>query len=300
MDKLAGIEAFIMTIKENGFSPAARKMGVATSSVTRLVNNLEKELGATLLNRSTRRVLLTSAGEVFYEQAKHIVRDLHRAEDTLRDLDSTPRGRLKLSMPVALGRLHIMPILYEVMQAYPDIVFDVHLSDEPIDIQEHDIDAAIRIGELPTAGTLIATQLLPQRRHVVASPKYLEQHDSPQKPSDILDHNCLVYDYGNHADYWHFAKPDQLESVEDVLLKPSLRANNSEVLLAAVKQDLGLALLPDWLLHNDISASKVVVVLNQFIANPQGMQPAIYIVYPENRRPMKKIRVLVDTLKKKI
>ncbi|TQV70781.1 LysR family transcriptional regulator [Exilibacterium tricleocarpae] len=300
MDKLAAIEAFVATVKENGFSPAARKMGVATSSVTRLVNNLERELGTTLLNRSTRRVVLTAAGEVFYEQARYVLQNLHHAEDTVRDLDSAARGRLRISMPVALGRLCIMPILHQLVKTYPDITLDLQLSDEPIDIQAHDIDAAIRIGDLPCAGTLVATQLLPQRRHIVGSPQYLKRRGVPQKPADLQQHSCLAYNYGSSVDYWHFAKSDRLDRVEDIPLNPVLRANNSEVLLAAVKQDLGLALLPDWLLKIDIDSGDVVVVLNQYIANPRSMQPAIYIVYPENRRSMKKIRVLVDALKEGI
>ncbi len=300
MDKFSGLEAFITTIEENGFSAAARKLGVATSSVTRLVDNLEHHLGTTLINRSTRRVNLTAAGEVFYRQAKVILRDLGHAESVVRDLDSEVRGRIRISIPVALGRLHIMPVLDAFMAAYPAVQLDVNLTDQPMDMMEHDLDISIRIGQLPKAGNLIATKLFPQRRHVVATPAYLDQYGIPQSPNALYAHSTLIYDYNAGQDIWRFAKPNNLEEVIEVALEGRLRVNNSEALLSAVKKNLGLALLPDWLVNNDLNNGSIVSVLDDYVVNPHGMQSAIYLFYPENRRPMKKIRVFIDFLKEKL
>ena len=300
MDKFASLEAFIVTIDENGFSAAARKMGVATSSVTRLVDNLEYHLGTTLLNRSTRRINLTAAGEVFYDQAKVVLRDLDHAENMIRDLDSEVRGRIKLSTPVALGRLHIMPVINRFMIAYPAVQIDVNFSDDHVDMMEHDLDIAIRIGQLPKTGNVIATKILPQTRHVVGTPRYFEQYGTPQAPDELYAHSTLIYDYKAGKDTWRFAKPDNLEDVIEVALEGRFRANNSEALLSAVKSDIGLALLPDWLVNEDIEKGAVVSVLNDYVVNPNQMQPAIHLFYPENRRPMKKIRAFVDFVKKSL
>ena len=300
MDKFAGLEAFITTIDENGFSAAARKLGVATSSVTRLVDNLEQNLGTMLINRSTRRVNLTAAGDVFYNQAKVILRDLRHAESVIRDLDTEVRGRIKMSIPVALGRLHIIPVLNAFMAAYPAVQIDVNFTDQPMDMMEHDLDISIRIGQLPKAGNSIAIKLLPQRRHVVATPAYLDQYGIPQAPDELYAHATLIYDYQAGQDTWRFARPDNMEDVIEVVLEGRLRANNSEALLSAVKKDLGLALLPDWLVNKDLSDGSIVSVLDDYVVNPHDMQPAIYLFYPENRRPMKKIRVFIEFIKENL
>lgn len=300
MDKFAGLAAFIATIDEKGFSAAARKMGVATSSVTRSVDSLEHHLGTTLINRSTRRINLTAAGEVFYDQAKVILRDLGHAENMIRDLDTEVRGSIKISTPVALGRLHIMPVINQFMAAYPAVQIDVNFSDEYIDMMEHDLDISIRIGQLPKTGNVIATKVLPQTRHVVGTPEYFEQYGMPQAPDELYAHSTLIYDYKAGQNTWRFAKPDNLEEVIEVILEGRFRANNSETLLSAVKSDIGLALLPDWLVNEDLEKGTVVSVLNDYIVNPNQMQPAIYLFYPENRRPMKKIRAFVDFMKKNL
>ena len=146
MDRFTSIEAFIHTVEENGFSPAARRMGIAVSSVTRLVNQLERHLGTTLLNRSTRKITLTAHGAAFYRQSLAITRQLYEAEEDIRDLDAQPRGLLKISMPVALGRLHIMPIVYRFMTKCPAIKIEAYLRDTTVDMMDEDLDISIRVG----------------------------------------------------------------------------------------------------------------------------------------------------------
>ncbi|MCG8642627.1 MAG: LysR family transcriptional regulator [Desulfobacterales bacterium] len=297
MDKFAGLKAFITTIDENGFSAAARKMGMATSSITRLVDNLEYYLGTTLINRSTRRVNLTAAGEVFYAQARMILRDLGHAEEVIRDLDHEVRGTIKLSVPVALGRICFMPIFNKFMATYPAVKLDIAFTDEYIDMMEHDLDISIRICSLPRSGNLIVTKLLPQNRYVVGSPLYLEQQGTPLAPEELYSHATLIYDYKSGQDKWVFCKSENTDEVIEVVLEGRLRSNNSETLLMAVKDGLGLALLPDWLIREDLKAGNIVSVLNEYVINPQSVQPAIQMFYPENRKPMKKIRTFVDFTK---
>ncbi|WP_395378037.1 LysR family transcriptional regulator [Marinicella sp. W31] len=300
MNKFSGLEAFVKTIDENGFSAAARKMGVATSSVTRLVDHLEHNLGTKLINRSTRRINITAAGEVFYCQAKNILRDINLAEETIRDLDTEERGTIKMSVPVALGRLCFMPIFNQFMSEYPAIKLDISFTDQHVDIVENDLDISIRIGSLPKTGNLISTKIMPQRRYVVGSKEYLKQYNSPLAPDELYSHHTLIYDYKSGQDIWRFCKSNNTEEIIEIVLDGRLRSNNSETLLMAVKAHLGLALLPDWLIKEDLKTGNLKSVLNEYTVNPHGMQPAIYLFYPENRKPMKKIRTFIDFIKHNI
>jgi DNA-binding transcriptional LysR family regulator len=298
-DKFASMDAFVLTVEESGFSAAARKKDVATSSITRLVDNLEKSLGTTLLNRSTRKLTLTAAGEVFYQQAKIILSQVSSAEENIRDLDSAPRGELHIAMPMALGRLKIMPIINQFMKAYPAISVTAHLSDEDIDIQASDTDVAIRIGELPSITTLIATKISPHARCLVASPSYLKRYGEPSVPSELNQHQCLMFSYTDGVKSWNFVPKGNKgnQEVHSVTPKAALKANNSEVLLDAVKADLGIALLPDWLTEKSRENGEVTSLLTHFDANPHGADVNIYALFPENRRTMKKVRLLIDYLK---
>jgi DNA-binding transcriptional LysR family regulator len=291
--------AFVTTVEENGFSAAARKKDVATSSITRLVDNLELDLGTTLLNRSTRKLTLTAAGEVFYQQAKLIMNQLSTAEENIRDLDTEPRGQIKLAMPMALGRLKIMPIVNQFMKAFPAIHVTAHLSDDDIDIQSLDIDIAIRIGELPSITTLIATKISPHARCLVATPDYLSKYGEPSHPNDLTEHKCMLFSYSDGVRSWNFVPRDINGDREVVTIAPNavLKANNSEALLDAVKSDLGIALLPDWLTENSRQAGEVQSLLTDFDANPHGKDVNIYALFPENRRTMKKVRLFIDYLK---
>ena len=298
-DKFASMAAFITTVEENGFSAAARKKDVATSSITRLVDNLELSLGTTLLNRSTRKLTLTAAGEVFYQQAKLIMNQLSIAEENIRDLDTEPRGQIKLAMPMALGRLKIMPIVSQFMKAFPAINVTAHLSDDDIDIQAHDTDIAIRIGELPSITTLIATKISPHERCLVASPNYLSKHGEPDHPNDLMQHDCMLFSYSDGGRSWNFIPKVSKGNDEIYTVTPDamLKANNAEVLLDAVKHDLGIALLPDWLTEESRQSGEIKSILTAFDANPHGKDVNIYALFSENRRTMKKVRLFIDYLK---
>ena len=296
-DKYAAMEAFVVTVDENGFSPAARQLGVATSSVTRLVDQLEQLLGTTLLNRSTRKVTMTVAGEVYYKHAQKLLRDMKLAEENIRDLDAEPRGLLRIAMPMALGRLHIMPIVNRFMQECAAIQVEVHLSDDPVDMQAEDLDISIRIGDLPTATTLIAARVAPSKCYVIGSPTYLDQFGIPKTPDALQDHACLLFAYANGVRSWKFFSTENESGIREVELCARLTANNSEVLLDAVKQGLGLALLPDWLVEPSLRSGEVVSVLDEYVVNPYGNDVAIWALYPENRKTMKKVRLFVDYLK---
>ena len=297
MDRLTSIEAFIKTVEENGFSPAARKMGIAVSSVTRLVNQLEHHLGTTLLNRSTRKVTPTAHGASFYRQSVAIIRQLHEAEEDIRDLDAQPRGLLKISMPVALGRLHIMPIVYRFMIKCPAIKIETYLRDTPIDMIDEDLDISIRIGDAPSPNTVPTTLLARQRWRIVGTPTYFDRVPPPHEPADIAGHACMTYFHAFGTAQWRFTQRNGGDHTWDVPLTATFRSNNGEALLGAVTHHLGIALLPDWLVRRAIDAGGLISVLDQYIVHPHGEPTGIYMIYPENRAHMKKVRTFADFLK---
>lgn len=293
MDRFAEIKAFCLVAASGGFSPAARQLGVATSSVTRLVDSLERRIGSPLLNRSTRNVTLTDSGRGYYERANAILAALAEADDQAGAPEGAPRGLLRVSAPVTFATLYIAPLLPALARRYPRLKLDMHLSDSVSNMVDEAIDVAIRIGTPERQPQLIARMLAPHRRNICASPAYLAQHGTPQSPSDLAVHNCLQFAYGTQRQGWRMQRD---EEVQEVLVSGSLSVNNSEVLRQAALGGMGLVLLPDWLVRRDIDAGYLVRVLERYQANPGDMDVGIHAVYQANRRGSSKVKAFVDAL----
>lgn len=291
MDFFAALRAFAAVVEEGGFAKAARRMGVATSSVTRHVNGLEGRLRAQLLNRSTRSVTLTDAGESYYEQAARILGDLEDANRSVREAEGSPYGLLRVSLPVAFGRLHVAPAISEFLSACPDIELELMMTDSVVNLVEERVDLAIRIGNLQSS-SLIARKIAPHRRVVCASPDYLSEHGEPRTPADLSQHACLILSYAKGDQVWRFAGPSRREEVR---VTGHLRANNSEVLRNAAIGGSGLILMPTWLVGNDLDAGRLRRLLTDWEAGPGGA--AIHAVYLPNRKGSKKVLAFIDFLK---
>ncbi|MDH5858431.1 LysR family transcriptional regulator [Lampropedia aestuarii] len=295
MDKFAALNAFMAVVENGGFAPAARRLGVAPSSLTRQLNMLEKQLSARLMNRSTRMVTLTDAGQQYYEEARRIVDELESADRSICELAGPPSGLLRISMPQAFGWLHIAPVVADFLQQYPDVRLDIQLSDELANLVEDRFDVAIRLGST-VAQNLVARKLAPHTRLLCASPSYLQAHGVPATPADLSRHNCLSFNYGDlsHSSTWSFTCQGKTEKVR---VSGNLRANGSEVLRQATIGGVGLAIMPTWLIGQDVSAGRLVRVL-------QDWQPwvgdsdmgGIWAVYLPNRRGSKKLNAFLDFL----
>ena len=292
MDLFAALSAFVAVVEDGGFAKAARREGLATSSVTRQVNALEAHLGTRLLNRSTRSVTLTHAGESYYEQASRILGDLDEANRTVSDAGGPPRGRLRVSLPVAFGRLHVAPVIPEFLRTCPDIELDLTMTDSVVNLVEERLDVAIRIGSLGSS-RLIARKLAPHRRVVCASPDYLGAHGEPTAPADLARHACLTFAYAKGNQRWRFAGPS---GPQEVMVKGHLRADNSEMLREAAIGGAGVILMPTWLVGSDIDAGRLCRVLADWDASPGRAGNAIHAVYLPDRRGSKKVRAFIDFL----
>ena len=267
----------------------------------RQVDALEELLGAILLNRSTRSVTLTPAGEAYYVQAVRILSDLDEANRSVSERSGPPRGLLRVSLPVAFARLHVAPIVPEFLKSCPGMELELLMTDSVVNLVEDRIDLAIRIGSLESS-SLIARKLAPNRRVVCASPAYIRTHGEPQVPADLAKHNCLTFSYSTGDRTWRLAKAGQDEQVR---VRGNLRANHSETLREASLAGLGLILMPTWLIGRDLEKGRLRPVLADWQANV-GRQPSaahqeggIYGVYLADRRASGKVHAFTEFLAKR-
>ncbi len=296
MDTFAALKAFIAVIEEGGFAPAGRRMGLVTSSVTRQIDALEESLGTQLLNRSTRSVTLTGPGETYFEHAMRILGDLENANLEVSEGDGPPRGTLRVSLPVVFAHLHIAPIIPAFCRRYPHIQLELTMSDDIIDLVGERMDLAIRLGSVENSN-LVARKIAVHRRVVCASPDYLGQWGEPLTPAALTEYNCLLFTYSKNSNIWRFSG----HSEAIVRVAGNLRANNSEVLREAAIGGMGIALMPSWLVGEDIEAGRLRVLLPEWRSGLGSITDGgIYAVYLPNRRTSKKVRAFVDFLMERI
>lgn len=289
MDRLSGMAVFARVVEEESFSSAARALGVSKSSVSKQVAALEERLGARLLNRTTRRLSLTDAGMTFYERAVRILSEAEEAEAAVSQLSAAPRGVLRVNAPVTFGVQHLGPLLPDFMARYPDLAVDMTLNDRIVDLVEEGFDMAIRIARLPDS-SLIARKLCPSPRLVVASPEYVARYGAPQRPDDLKQHTCLLYTYLLRSDSWFLTGPDGQEV--EVRVTGRLRANNGDVLRAALLGGMGIAYTPAFIVGRDLAEGRLVRLLPDWV----DRSSAVYAVYPHARLVAAKVRAFVDFL----
>src|SRR5579864_5086788 len=192
MDRIEAMQAFVAVADLQGFAPAARKLGLSPSGVTRMIAALEDRLGARLLQRTTRRVALTDVGARYLERARRILADVEEAEGAAEGERTQPSGRLVVSAPVGFGRLHVSPVMSAFLKRYPEVSGELRLSDQMINLVEDGVDLAVRIGHLADS-TLVARHVGEMRRIVVASPAYLKAHGEPKTPEAVASHQTILF-----------------------------------------------------------------------------------------------------------
>lgn len=295
MDYLAAIRAFVRSVDLGSFSRAAREEGVKVSTVSRYVSALEADLGAALLNRSTRRLHLTEAGATFYERAAQILSDVEEARSATISLNARPQGLLRINIPGAFGRRHVIPHLRDFLAAYPDIRIDATLTDATVDLIETGADVAVRIGALADS-TLVARRLAPHRRALVASADYLASRPPLDTPEQLARHDCLLFAL-QPASAWYFRPGNAAAAPLEIKVAGRLRANDSEALLDAALAGLGIALLPTWLIGEDLRAGRLVTPLPEWewLIAP-GPERAIWGVYPPKKVLSPKVKAFLDFL----
>ena len=256
--------------------------------VSKHVRTLEERLGVRLLNRTTRRVSATEVGQDYYERSLRILSDLEDAERAAGDLQTAPRGLLRVTTSVSFGSRRLAPAIADYLAAYPDVSIDMSLHDNYVDLLEERIDLAIRLGQLSDS-SLIARKLSTVEMVACASPGYLAANGTPAKPCDLIKHNCLIYTYAASR-AWTFIDRDGKDEV--VRVSGRVSGNGGDALLALAVKDAGIALAPDYLVGEDLAAGRLIRLLPDYT-----MQDIpVYAVYPHSRFLSAKTRTFIDFL----
>lgn len=292
MDRFTQLESFVSIVLNGSISAAARKAQVTAAMMGRRLEALEDRLGVKLLTRTTRTQQLTPEGEIFLEEAQRILRELAESEALISQGKASIRGPLRLSAPAGFGRKHVAPLLAQFSRLHPEVDVSLNLTDRVVDIIEERYDCTIRIGDLENS-QLVAIRLAENRRVVVASPAYLEQHGTPNTPQDLLQHQCLTFGAeGTQQRGWLFKDPNKQRLTA---IKPSgtLSCNDGSVLLEWALDGLGLAWRSWWEVGAEIEAGRLVTVLDNYAAPPNG----IYAMLPDRKHTAQRTRSFVDFLK---
>jgi DNA-binding transcriptional LysR family regulator len=283
MDRINAMQAFVTVADLKGFAPAARKLGLSPSGVTRLIAALEERLGARLLQRTTRQVALTDVGTNYLERARRILADVEEAEGAAEGERTRPSGRLVVSAPLGFGRLHVSPIMSAYLKRYGEVAGELRLSDRVINLVEDGVDLAVRIGHLPDS-TLVARHVGVMPRIVVASSAYLKARGEPKTPEAIASHDTIQF---GATPEWRFAGDGREFRVTTT---PRFITNSADAAIQHAEQGGGLVEVMAYQAAEAIKGGRLRVVLAKF------QQPAlpIHIVYPTSRLLSAKVRTFVD------
>jgi DNA-binding transcriptional LysR family regulator len=289
METIAGLRTFARVVEAGSFSEAGRQLGVAPSSVSRQINELEDSLGALLFQRTTRKLSLTEAGELYYERTTRIVTEVDEAKLALSQLDGTPTGILRLNVPGSLSRRYIVPILIAFQEKFPGVEVVLLASDQVMDMIEHRIDLTIRLGALNDS-SLVARKIASGRRVVCASTTYLERAGNPESPDELMEHNCLTFRSNPGSNTWKFKDLKSIAS--EVRVSGNLYANDAESLVAAAVAGHGVILVPEWPVSCELKEGLLQEMLTNYSSIPK-VTP-MYALYPRQRHLPPKVRAFID------
>jgi DNA-binding transcriptional LysR family regulator len=297
MDKLKVFESFVSVATKGSLSAAARAEGVAPAIIGRRLDALESHLGVKLLLRTTRRISLTHEGSAFLENCQRLLSDVANAEDSVSAGGLKASGHLRITAPAGFGRRHVAPLAPLFHAQNPDVKISLNLSDRVIDLAAEGFDFAVRVGDLPDS-SLVSVRLSDNRRLCVATPAYLQKHGTPKHPSDLMQHSCLTLSSdASQTRGWAFKaqNPEDSESPEVFHIRPHgpLDCSDGQVLHSWCLAGMGIAWRSTWEVENDIRSGKLVEVLADFAAPPNG----IYGVFPQRKHLPLRLRLWIDFLK---
>jgi DNA-binding transcriptional LysR family regulator len=284
-----GLAIFAKVTELRSFAAASAELGLSKATVSKAVTRLEARLGARLFNRTSRRLALTDAGQKLSARATRLLLDGESAESEALARSVTPRGLVRLAVPMTFGVKAVAPILPDFLRQYPDVAIDLHLSDAMVDLIGEGFDAGLRIASLPDS-SLIARRLCAMPRYTVAAPAYLKRHGRPTHPMHLARHRCLGYAYLTTPDVWRYTNA----TGEQASVRPAgpLRVNNGEALMPALLAGLGIADLPDFIVGDAIASGKVEVILKGW----KLAEGAVHLVTPPGGPRPVRVEVLADFL----
>ena len=290
MDRLGAMQAFVAVAELQGFAPAARKLAVSASAVTRMVAALEERLGVRLLQRTTRSVTLTDAGARYLDRARRILTEIDEAEDSAHAEQARPIGRLTVSAPTLFGRMHVGPLMCEFLVAHPEVTGELLLADRMVNLVDEGIDLALRIGRLEDS-SLIVRKTGETRRVLVASPAYLTRHGVPSAPRDLGAHQVIqVLPLAPTLEWTFRAAPAEAGDELRVSVAPHYVTNSVDAALWHAEHGGGLTLALSYQVAESVKAGRLRLVLTEYEPPPLPIQ----WVYPTSRLLSAKVRAFID------
>ncbi|MCW8884548.1 MAG: LysR family transcriptional regulator [Motiliproteus sp.] len=291
MDELKRIGVFTRVVEAKSFSEAARQLGVAKSAVSKQVSLLEKEVGVRLMNRSTRKLSLTEAGQIYYQHCVEIVGRAEIALNELRQYQHQPTGTLRVASPVAFGVTNLVPVVKDLRCTYPQLKIDLLLEDRVINMVEEGVDLSIRIGWLEESN-LVARKLGESPMVVVASPDYLARCGTPTTPEQLSEHQWLSLSLLSAPLRWNFRSKQGEHRVQ---MQSFLKTNSADALLSMAIEGLGVTVVSKFMICKALQQGQLVTLLDNYQLDPVG----VYAVYPHRGHMPPKIRVFLDFLSKR-
>ncbi|MBX3659551.1 MAG: LysR family transcriptional regulator [Ramlibacter sp.] len=297
MDKLKALESFVSVATRGSLTAAANAEGVAPAIMGRRLDALEEKLGVKLLVRTTRRISLTHEGSAFLEDCQRVLADLANAEASVSAGGVKASGHLRITAPAGFGRRHVAPLVPRFRQLHADVTISLNLSDRVVDLAGEGYDCAVRVGDLPDS-SLVSVRLADNRRLCVATPDYLKRHGTPVHPNDLIKFDCLTLSSdASQTRGWAFRVPADAPAHpgEVIHLKPGgpLDCSDGQVLHDWCLAGFGIAWRSTWEVESEIAAGRLVAVLEEFAAPPNG----IYAVFPQRKHLPLRVRLWIDFLK---
>jgi len=288
------MQIFISVTDSGSFSECARRLGISQPSVSRQINALEDYLGVRLLQRTTRRISLTEAGIVYYEKARQIQHSVNEASQSISGFSETPSGVLRVSAPFTWSEVVIAPHIGDFLEQYPDIKLNIECNDQFQDIIEDQLDLVIRVGVLKDS-SFIAIPFGQISVALVASPEYLKRFGYPKTPSDIQNHNCILFE-----DYDELFFTDE-RNTHSVRLNGSISTNMASIMIAAAKQHMGLTALPDLLIKSALDSGELIQIMPELNLEIKDLPiNQIFALYSNRRQLPAKVRAFIDFFKPRI
>ena len=289
MNEFSQIKTFITLVENQSLSKAAEKMDIAVSAVSRRLKELESNLGVQLIQRTTRKMHLTEAGEKFYQRCGRLLDELEEAKQEASNSSTVLGGTLKIAAPLSFGVAHLSPAIAAFMHLHPQIKIDLDMSDRRIDLVEEGLDLAIRIGTLEDS-SLMARKLASVRHVVCASPDFFNQYGTPETPQDLSNMPALCYGNLDQPDTWHYRDKENMPCKVKVPMR--MRATNGDALVEAAIAGLGVLCEPSFIVHGAVKRGVLMPVLTDY----QWYAMNIYAVYPQTRHVPTRVRALIDFL----
>ena len=288
MDKLNAISVFCKVIETQSFTQAANQQNISVAMASKLVSQLEEHLKTRLLQRTTRKIVPTEAGMLYYQRCQAILLDLSEADSSISNMATSLQGNLLISVPRDFGLLYISPNLPKFIELHPNLHVEIEFEDKRVDLVAEGYDLALRIGYMQDS-SLVARKISSSPMHFVASPSYLESRGTPLTPDDLEYHQGLLYKSSLNQVHWQSTKSNQIQRYK---IQSKVVSNNGMALLEMTKAGLGISNSPSFFVKEALASGELVEILSEYKQKPLD----IYVVYPNRRHLPAKVRAFIEFL----